>query len=409
MTQTVKEELAAHKHINASGLTVLFGILTAFAPFSIDMYLAGFPAIAKDMNVGVGDVQLTLSVFFLGLAIGQLFYGPLTDRFGRRIPLLVGLVIYAVSSFSIIYVKDINVFIFLRFLQAVGGCAGIIISRAIIQDIYDLNSAARAFSLMMAVQAIGPIAAPVLGGYILGFAGWETIFVFLCGLGICCFTVTFLILPETLPAENRLHQPLSGIMSVFSNLLRNKDFMIPCLAGGIGGSALFVFISGSPFVFITLYGLSEKQYGWAFGLIALGMGSASQINRLMLSRFSPYQLMVTAVHMLTICCLCLVLFLLLGSTPSFFLIFIILFFALGTCPIIIANSTAIAMATSRKNAGSASSLVGVSQFSMAGIVSALIGFFHDNTAMPMSGMMLICGLSAMAILVLNKFLQSHHT
>lgn len=230
---------------DVNGLTALLGVLTAFAPFATDMYLVAFPVMAADLHTDAGGVQLTLSVFFLGMGLGQLVYGPLIDRFGRRGPLLAGIALYTLTSFLLLFVETLPAFVTLRFFQAVGGCAGMVVSRAIIRDCCDVVGAAQTFSALMAVQAVGPVAAPVIGGFILAVAHWHAIFIGLGALGGICFIWTFLALPETLPATNRVRNSLMESLRVFGRTLARRNFIAPALCGGLGGASIFAFISGS--------------------------------------------------------------------------------------------------------------------------------------------------------------------
>lgn len=392
----------ATKRSKLGTLTVLLGFLTAFAPFATDMYLAAFPNMARDLTTDVGNIQLTLSVFFLGMALGQLFYGPLIDRFGRRIPLLGGISLYTLSSFCLIFAPSLPVFLVLRFLQAVGGCAGMIIGRAIIQDKYTLTEAARALSLMMAVQSIGPVAAPVMGGYILNYSDWQTIFILLGIIGSVCLFLTFITLPETLAPEKRQHNSLTEIFSVFKGIVTNRAFLVPALSGAFGGATMFAFISASSSILMGLYHLSETAYGWTFGSFAFGMGLASQGNRLLLTKFDPVLLFKSALvfsSLFSALLLCLLLFQGLPPLPLFILL---LFLALVVVPVINANSTALAMAAAGDNSGSASSLVGVIQFGCAGAISAVTGTLHNGTAFPMVAVILCCSLCAFALLQFLK-------
>ncbi|UQZ90284.1 Bcr/CflA family drug resistance efflux transporter [Deltaproteobacteria bacterium Smac51] len=388
--------------VSTAKLTVMLGILTAFAPFSTDMYLAAFPAMAGDMNTEVPRIQLTLSVFFFGLALGQLAYGPLSDRFGRRRPLLAGLIIYTAASAGLIFVRDIEVFLILRFIQAIGGCAGMIISRAVIRDTFDLNSSARVLTMMMAVQSIGPVAAPVIGGYLLALTAWPSIFVLLTCLGAACFIASLFSLPESLPPENRLEQGPKEIAAGFLALFKSNAFIVPALSGGLGGAAIFAFITGSPFVLMALYGLNETQYGWAFGLFCLGTTAFSQSNFILLKKFSARQVLAGALALMSVAAAALSLVIIFQGQPSLAVLLAFLFVALLTIPIICANATAVAMAASGERAGSASSLIGMAQFTLAGLVSSVTSVIHNGTALPMAVVIAVCGLSALLVLGLGN-------
>jgi DHA1 family bicyclomycin/chloramphenicol resistance-like MFS transporter len=388
--------------INDTHLITLLGILTAFAPFSIDMYLAAFPSMAADMGTDVGDIQLTLSVFFLGMGSGQIFYGPLIDRFGRRVPLLAGLTLFTVSSFFLTFTTNFSLFVCLRFMQAVGGCAGMIIGRAIIRDRYSLQNAARALSLMIVVQSIGPVAAPVIGGYLLRISTWRMIFVTLCGLGLACFLATFFRLPETLLKENRVKNSPREILGVFLQLLSEGKFLAPALAGALGGATTFAFISGSPFVLMGLYEVNEVQYGWIFAAISIGMAGAGYVNQMLLRHIQVLHLLYAGLMCSIFFSAGILIILLKYGQPPLSLLFPPLFFTLATNPLAVANSTAVAMAAYAKHSGSASSLIGALLFACAGATSTLTGLMHNGTAYPMVVMMLVCSACALMILLLNR-------
>ena len=382
-------------------LTWILGALSIFAPFSTDMYLSGFPLIAQDFNADISQVQLSLSTFFIGVAIGQLFYGPLIDRFGRRIPLLVGIALFIVSSLLILYVPTIEGFVGLRFLQAVGGCSGMIISRAIIQDLYDEQEGAKALSLMMVVQTVGPITAPVLGAYLLVFDGWKAVFTFLVAFGLVCWLVTYKFIPESLPVEQRQKQSISQTLGVFGHFLKNWRFMAPTLAGAFSNAVMFCFITGSPFVLMQLFGMERETYGWMFSATAAGMVVTSQANSMLLKRYTPQRLFTASIIVSLLAAATLVL---VRNTDSLWLLMVPLFVCVSMVPMVCANSIAIAMAASGKDVGSASSLIGVTQFAFAGAISAIVGALHNGTSLPMCGMILVCTLLAF---VINTFSPKH--
>ena len=378
--------------INKAALIITLGLLSAFAPFATDMYLASFPSIAKSLNTSISDVQYSVSTFFIGLAFGQLLYAPLIDRFGRKLPLLVGIILFSISSLAAIFSPGITTFVGLRAIQAIGGCSGMIISRAIIQDLFDTNESARALSLMMMVQGIGPIAAPIMGGYLYKFFGWQSVFIFLTLFGIICFAATAKNVPETLITPRPIEP--KDIIGNFSSLLKNRHFTVPLVAGSLSLSTMFIFISASPFVFMQLHGMSNEHYSWMFGFFAFGMLISAQLNTLMLKRMSPEKIFQRTVIFLIIMSGLLVV---LTASDTLILFSAALFFCIGTVPVTAANSTAMAMAASGKNAGTASSLVGVTQFFTAGVISALVGVIHNQTAYPMTGTM--CTVAILAFIV----------
>ncbi|MFV0439060.1 MAG: multidrug effflux MFS transporter [Desulfopila sp.] len=392
---------ARPEKLNKVALIITLGALSAFAPFAIDMYLASFPSIAESLDASMADVQYSVSVFFIGLAVGQLLYAPLIDRFGRRLPLLLGVILFSASAFAAVFSPNIDVFVGLRLLQAVGGCAGMIISRAIIQDLFNANESARVLSLMMVIQGIGPIAAPILGAYLYTFFGWRSVFLFLTVFGICCLLAAMKNIPETLDTPRSIRP--ASIIANFNLLLTDRNFMVPLLAGSLSLSTMFVFISASPFVFMTLYGISEEHYSWLFGFYAFGMLISAQLNTILLKRFSPATIFQWTVTFLLVMAGLLVS---LSTTDNLILFSLPLFFCVATVPVTAANSTAMAMAASGKNAGTASSLVGVTQFLVAGLISALVGLLHNQTAYPMT--IVICAVAVLALLVF-QFRKKHQT
>lgn len=379
-----------NKPLNKVALILTLGGLSAFAPFATDMYLASFPAIAESLGSTIGEVQYSVSTFFIGLALGQLLYAPIIDRFGRRLPLLLGVALFTVSALFAVFSPDIETFIGLRVLQAVGGCSGMIISRAIIRDLFDTNESARALSMMMMVQGIGPIAAPILGGYLYKFLGWQAVFVFLAIFGCGCLLATLKNVPETLD-EPRSINP-SAIAGNFLSLAKDRSFMVPLVSGSFALSTMFAFISGSPFVFMQLYGISAEHYSWLFGMFAGGMLVAAQINTMLLKRFSPGSIFHATLVLLSVVATLLAA---LSTSENMWLFGLPLFFCIATVPITGANSTALAMAASGKNGGTASSLVGVTQFLAAGLIAGLVGLLHNDTAYPMT--LTILAVAAVAL------------
>ncbi|QDL91480.1 multidrug effflux MFS transporter [Paroceanicella profunda] len=386
--------------LRAGRLTVVLGALTAFAPFATDMYLSGFPAIEESFGTGAGEVQFSLSVFFLGVAIGQLIYGPVIDRFGRKLPLCCGVALFSVVSLGLAAAPDIGSFLAGRFLQALGGCAGMIVSRAIIADLFGAQDSARVLSMMMLVQGLGPVLAPIAGGYLLAFAGWRSIFVALALFGAACLVAALRVVPETLPPERRRKAGPGEILRTFRALLTRRALIVPALASALAFGALFSYISGSPFVFIDLHGVDPQVYKWLFGLNALGMILASQVNRLLLRRLRAERIFLGAIGMNILCGLAL---LALSGTAPLAVMMVPLWLCISTIPLIAANGMAIAMSHSGRHGGSASSIIGVLQFGLAALFSALVGILHNDTAFPMSGCILAAGVSAGLVLVIGRF------
>ena len=379
-------------------LVLILGALTAFAPLSIDMYLPSFPTLETDLRASSAAVQFSLAAFFIGLALGQAFYGPLADRFGRKRPLYAGLVLYVAASIGCALATNIETLIAFRFVQAVGGCAGIVIARAMVRDLFDHQASAKVFSLLVLVLGVAPILAPVAGGYMLKFFGWRVIFVFLTLFGIGCLIASVFGLQETLPesARNIHASPIRNALHVYGQLLADRRFNGYALAGGVAQAGLFAYISNSPFVFIKLYGVSEQAYSLLFGLNAFGLIVASQINHRLLARWKPDEILSRVVVVLSGFGLILLLMALTGwggmwgLWPPLFAFVTCLGFSFP-------NMIAGAMAHQADRAGSASALMGTLQFGAATLAGSLVGAFHNHSAVPMAAVIAFGAVAALAL------------
>ena len=258
---------------------------------SIDMYLPSLPALAAALGTDAAAAQSTLAAFFLGLAAGQLFYGPLSDRVGRRGPILVGIAIYIAATVSCALAQSVDALTALRFVQALGGCAGVVIARAVVRDRFEVQDSARIYSLLMLVMGLAPILAPLLGGYVLALAGWRGIFWVLAIFGAAVGLAVFLALPESRPAAVAEQARRESVLGAYSALLRSRAFLGYILTGALSSAALFTYIACSPHLIIETFGFSPQSFGWVFGLNAFGLIAATQINRGLLSRWSARQIL----------------------------------------------------------------------------------------------------------------------
>lgn len=370
-------------------LIIILAMLSAFGPLATDMYLPGFTQMAESFNTASSRIESTLSAFFLGLAVGQALYGPFIDRFGRRKPLLFGIGLFALATLGGLLTHDIDHFIGLRLLQALGGCAGMVIGRAIVNDLFPPGESARVLSLMMIMMTIAPIVAPVIGSVILAFAGWRAIFGFVLAFSLLCGFLVWRYVPETLPENKRHPLNLSHILRTYAMLLRQRAFIMPALAGGAGIACMFAFITGSPFIFMGLFGVNEQQYGWLFGMNAFGLVVGAQINRMCLKRWPAPR--VLSVGLAVNLCASLAL-LAIAGTSHLALFLVPLWFAVASLGMIGANAAAIAMSASGKVAGSGSALIGTLQFSGAFLVSSLVASNQNGTAYPMAIAFVCCGI-----------------
>jgi DHA1 family bicyclomycin/chloramphenicol resistance-like MFS transporter len=379
----------ASNHTKSARLIAVLALSSTFAPFATDMYLPAFAQMAAVFNTDHGSIEATLSTFFLGLAFGQALYGPIIDRFGRKLPLLFGVALFALATFGCLLTRDIEVFTALRFVQAIGGCAGMIIGRAIVHDLYGATESARVLSLMLMMMTMAPIVAPVLGGWIVTAAGWQAIFFFLLAFAALQATLVWKVVPETLPPERRNELDVASIVRAYSSLLRKPAFMVPALAGGIAQSSMFAFITGSPFIFMGHFGFSEQHYSWVFGLTAFGLMVGAQVNRMGLRRHRVTTMLSAA---LCVNLLAAAILVALADTEHARMFMLPLWFVIASLGLIGGNAAAVAMSASGQYAGTASALFGILQFSFAFTVSSAVAAAQNGTAYPMAIAMLSVSL-----------------
>jgi DHA1 family bicyclomycin/chloramphenicol resistance-like MFS transporter len=377
------------------------GLLSAMGAFSIDMYLPGFPDIARDLHTTIAHITLSITSFFIGISVGQMIYGPLLDKFGRKKPLYIGLVVYLVTSLACAYAPTANALIGIRFLQALGSCAGMVASRALVRDIFPVSENAKVFSLLMLVLAISPIVAPTLGGYMTALFGWQSIFYILTGLAAVTLVLVYFKLPDGRPANLSLSLLPRPIINGFLEVAKVPQFYTYAFAGAIASSGLYAYIAGSPFVFMDLYQVSEKQYGWIFAFVAMGLIGASQVNTILLRKYSSEQIIRVTLFCQSLAGLALVLgtwFHLLGLFSTIFLIWIFL----STQGFPFPNSSALCLAPFSKNAGTASALMGAIQLGFGAISTALVSIFNNGTPMPMAAVMCVCAISSFVVLLIGR-------
>jgi len=377
------------------------GLLSAMGAFSIDMYLPGFPDIAKDLHTTIAHVTLSITSFFIGISLGQLAYGPLLDKYGRKKPLYIGLIIYLIASIACAYVPSADALIGVRFLQALGSCAGMVASRALVRDIFPVNENAKIFSLLMLVLALSPIVAPTLGGYVTAAFGWQSIFFILASIG----AVTLLLVYFTLPNDRMPNATLSlhprQVTNDFLEVVKVPQFYTYAFAGAVASSGLYAYVAGSPFVFMEIYKVSEKHYGWIFAFIAVGLIGASQVNTLLLRKYSSEQITRATLFCQCLAGISLVLgawFHLLGLYSTILLIWVFL----STQGFAFPNTSALSLAPFTKNAGTASALMGAIQLGIGAISTALVSILNNGTALPMTAVMCACAVLSFIILLIGR-------
>ena len=372
-------------------LPFILGAMAAIGPFSIDMYLPALPMLGEALGSTAGAAQASLAVFFLGMALGQILYGPLADRYGRRLPLFIGLGVYTFASLVCALAPNIESLITARLLQALGGCTGMVISRAVVRDVADERGAIRLMARLMLVMGVAPIIAPIIGGALLGVIGWRGIFLCLAAYGAILLLVIALFLPETLAPERRRQDGLRQVFGVWRRLLGDGYFMGHALAGGLVIGGMFAYITGSPFVFMQLHGVRPDDYGFYFGANALGIMLAGQITARLSDRLAPARTLSIAIGISAIsgAVLLLVTSTGLGGFPA---IVAALFAYVSTIGAVMPLSAARAMAPHGAIAGNASALMGTLQFGSGALVGVALGALQNGTALPMALVVALCGV-----------------
>lgn len=375
-------------------ILLILGALSAIGPLAVDLYLPAFPALAEAFATDVGQVQRSLAAYFVGLAFGQLLYGPLVDRFGRRWPLLLGIGLFCLASLACALATTLEALIAARFVQALGGCAGMVAARTVVRDLCDPATSARVFSRLMLVMGLAPILAPLLGGLLLVRFGWSSLFVVLFAFSAGCALAVALWLHETYPA-GLPRAPMSGALRQYRQLAADPAYLGYALTSGFGMAGMFAYIAGSPFVFIQLYGVPSEHYGWLFGTNAAGFILMSQINARLLRRRGAAFWLRRWVAVYFACAVALVA-VAAWQPPWLWPLLVPLFGCIASLGAIMPNATACAMAGQADKAGSASALLGSLQFGSAALAASLVGALHDGSARPLAGVIGVCGVLTLA-------------
>ncbi|MEO9780033.1 MAG: multidrug effflux MFS transporter [Sedimentitalea sp.] len=365
----------------AVAITATLGLLSLFPPLATDMYLAGLGDLATSMETTHAAAEFSLSVFFLGLCFGQLLVGPLTDTYGRKTPLLMGTALFTITSITLPLVSDIGWFNALRFLQAIGASAGMVVGRAVVKDLYGGQQAAKVMTVLVMLLTIGPIASPTLGSLLLEAFGWRSIFATMALISIVAFVLTLIVLPETLAVADRKVRPFSNGLRTAAMLLSQRKFVTMALVSGFVQGGMFAFITGSSGVFQGLFGLSPIGFGVMFAVIAVALVIFGQINRALLNHFRPAQILKAVLPLFAISTL---LLMLLSHTESLLVFAVPLWISIGLVGLLSANAMSTTMELTETAAGMGSALLGAIQFAIAFSVSTCVAIGGTTTALPMS-------------------------
>ncbi len=384
------------------GLVIfILGLLSAIGPFSIDMYLPGFKDIAKSLHTDIGQVGLSLSAFFLGIAAGQLIYGPLLDRFGRKKPLYIGLAVYFLTSIGCAFVVDVDQLIVMRFFQALGSCAGMVASRALVRDLFPVSENAKVFSYLMLVIAISPILAPTAGGYVTALFGWEAIFITLAVISFFTLLAVYFIVPEGNAPDKDMSLKPGPILKSFVAVSKVPKFYTYALVSAISSSGLYAYIAGSPNLFLNVFEVSKKQYGWIFATIALGMTIASQVNTVLLRKYSSERISLIALYLQVATGLTFAITAYMGWLNLYTTIAVIWIY-MATQGSVYPNTSALSLAPFSRSAGTASALMGAVQLGIGALTTAVVNALTTESALPMAVTILFCATTSLTILLVCR-------
>ncbi|GAB2902558.1 Bcr/CflA family multidrug efflux MFS transporter [Paralcaligenes sp. KSB-10] len=365
------------------------GLLTALGPLAIDMYLPAFPAIVQGLNTTQGQVERTLASYLFGLAIAQIFYGPFADRYGRKLPLVMGLALFIIASIACGLTSSIEHLTLWRIVQAFGGASGMVIPRAVIRDNFDTREAAKALSVLILVMGVTPILAPLLGGQVLIFGSWRGLFAIMTICGVLLLVGVIRYMRETLPPEKAIPLRVSTIARNYTGLLRHRGFMCYTLAGGFGSAGMFAYISGSPRVFIEIFHVDPKYFGFLFGLNAAALIITSQISARLLNRYSPETLLKIAQICLAGITLAALMVTLAGAMTLPLLMLCLIGF-MGSQGFVSPNAAALALSEQGNRLGVASALMGTLQMLCGALSGLAVSEWQSSTPLPLTGMLALC-------------------
>lgn len=376
---------------------ILMGLITALGPLAIDMYLPAFVAIADDLDTTTNAIELTLASYFIGIALGQGLYGPLSDRFGRKLPMIVGMVLYIIAALACALVSTAESLLVWRFVQAMGGCAGMVIARAVVRDKTDPQDAAKAFSMLILVLGVAPILAPIAGTLVLTLGSWRWIFLFQALAASACLAWLIWGLEETHAGDQR-KLSLRRVFGDYAELLRRPEYMGFALTTGLAMGGFFAYLGSSPALLMGTYGLTPEQYAIVFGTNAAGFIALSQFNTWLLHRWPMQEVVRVVIWVLPISGLTMLAGALLLQQPPLWFLLPLIFCFIASIGLINPNASACALSLPNLRVGTASALLGVMQFSIATVTTFGIGALAQATAIPLAGGMAAMGLLAFSLL-----------
>jgi MFS transporter, DHA1 family, multidrug resistance protein len=392
MTRTPRRDLL---------IILILGALSTVSPFSIDMYLPAFPQIAHDLGTTPAEISLSVSGYFIGLALGQLFYGPLLDRFGRKKPIYAGLSLFVVASLGCLAARSPGLFIAFRLLQAIGGCVAQVGAVSMVRDFFPVEESAKILSLLFLVLSVSPLFAPTIGSVVATTAGWPWIFIILAGFALIVMVIIAMFLPEGHKPDRDISLRPGAILREYLNVIEHPQFYTYAIGGAFSFAGLFVYVTGSPIIFIGTYHLGPRAYGLIFAGLACSFIGGSQFNIWLSRRHQDQKIFRIAL----ICQNIIVLIILLGTIFNWYGLtanIVLLFLYLPFCGVAFPNAAAIALSPFSKNVGSASALLGFIQMGIGALASTGVGLLHSSSSLPIFAVMAATAVIGLGILLANQ-------
>lgn len=392
----------SNKNINRPFLIVLLGLLAALSTLTVAMYIPGFSQMAEDFTTNKNKIAFTLTSYFIGITVGQLIYGPVIDKFGRRIPLIISLIVFVITSVGCTVANSLNTMVVLRFLQAIGASAGMVSALTVITDVFEPKERPRAFSLVMTVLGVAPVISPTLGSFFVASYHWESVFFALAVYGAVIVLTVFFFLPETALYKSSERLNIEKIVSSYRSVIKNKTFTLYAIAGSLTNSIIFAFVAASPVVFMEYYGTSPEHFALLYGVSAIGAMAGNYLNGVLVKKFNYRKMMVMGAVLL---------FLLTTTvTASVYLIksfplqavVAALFFILLTIGLIYPNTVTAALSPFKELAGSASAMNGSFMMGMSALITAVIGMLTMLSPLIMFGVMTIVSILVLLFLAIAK-------
>ncbi len=390
-----------HSTHNRFLIILILGALSTVSPFAIDMYLPAFKGIAGALHTSTARISLSISGYFVGLAVGQIIYGPLLDRFGRKLPLYAGLTLFIVASFLCLQVKSIEGLVTLRCLQAVGGCAAQVASMAMVRDFFPVKETAKIISLLILILGVSPLLAPTVGGFVAVEWGWQWVFVVLASFALFCLAVCFWLLPEGHSPDPSVSLKALPILRNYLEVLKEPQFITYALSGAFIFSGLLVYVAGSPIIFMEVFNVSQKTFGLIFAGLSVGFIGSNQVNVMLLRKFSSAQIYWGA---MLVECPVSILFLI-GTYYGWFGLWstlVLLFIALSSLGLAFPNAAALSLTPFDHNIGSASAMLGFLQIGVASLASSSIGIFGSHGMVPVVSILAATAWIGLAIYLIGK-------